>query len=112
MSDSGVETLIQLKYNLVDPIPTLKVGEETVQLATPMQWYEYGWSAVPMLLVFMGGALGGLVGGAATVTNGRIFRSDRSPVAKYGLAGVVTVSSVVIFLGLVIALRLFIGPHK
>jgi hypothetical protein len=82
---------------LVDPIPTLSINDQLVGLAEPLQWYEYGWSGLPMLLVFVGGALGGLVGGYATVVNGRIFRSDRSVTAKYGLAGAVTVSGVLIF---------------
>jgi hypothetical protein len=112
MSDSGSEVLVKMKYNLVDPIPTLSINDQLVGLAEPLQWYEYGWSGLPMLLVFVGGALGGLVGGYATVVNGRIFRSDRSVTAKYGLAGAVTVSGVLIFFVLAVAFRLMWAPHK
>jgi hypothetical protein len=98
MSDSGTEILVKIKYNLVDPIPTLMIDDQPVKLVEPLQWYEYGWS--------------GLVGGYATVVNGRIFRSDRGPTAKYGLSGVVTVSAIVVFSVLAVAFRLMIGRHK
>ena len=111
-ADSGAEILVQLKFNLVDPVPTIKVGEDTLKLADSLKWYEYAWSGLPILLMFGGGALGGLVGGAATVTNGRIFRSERSSMSNYALAAVITVSAVVVYLVLAITLRLVIGSHK
>ena len=111
-ADSGAEVLVQLKFNLVDPLPTLKIGQETIKLAESLKWYEYAWSGLPILLMFGGGALGGLVGGAATVTNGRIFRSERSSMSKYALAAAITVSAVVVYLVLAIGLRLAIGAHK
>src|SRR5271168_1459282 len=42
-SDSGAEALVQIKYNWVDPVPTLKIGDETIKLVEPLQWYEYAW---------------------------------------------------------------------
>jgi hypothetical protein len=111
-SDLGAIKLIQMRYILVDPVPTLKIDEQTVNLLEPLPWYEYTWSGLPILLVFAGGALGGVVGGAATIANGRIFRSDRSSIAKYGLAGLISMSAVVVFFVLAIALRLAIGSHK
>jgi hypothetical protein len=111
-ADSGAETLIQMKYNWVDPVPTFKIGEEVVKLAEPLHWYEYVWSGLPILLVFTGGALGGLVGGVAAVTNGRIFRSARSPIAKYGLAAAITVSATAVFLVLAVMLQSLIKGQK
>jgi hypothetical protein len=111
-ADSGAEALIQMRYNLVDPIPTLKIDDEPVRLAEPLHWYEYAWGGLPILLVFTGGALGGLVGGIAAVLNGRIFRSDRGAVAMYGLTAVVTLSAAVIFLVLAVAVRSMIGAHR
>jgi hypothetical protein len=111
-SDSGEEIKIQLKYNFLDPIPTLKIGEETIELAKPLQWYEYAWIGVPMLLVFVGGALGGFVGAGSTVVNGRIFRSDRGAVYKYAVAGVTTLVGVVVFFVLAVAFRLAIGAKS
>jgi hypothetical protein len=101
-----------MRYNLIDPVPTLKIDGEDVNLLEPLRWYEYAWSGLPILLVFAGGALGGLVGGAATMANGRLFRSERGSIAKYGLAGLITASALVVFFVLAIALRMAIGSHK
>jgi hypothetical protein len=103
--DSGAEKIIQTRYNLVDPVPTLKIDGEAVNLLEPLQWYEYAWSGLPILLVFAGGLLGGLVGGIATMANGRLFRSERGSIAKYGLAGLITVAAVALFFVLAIGLR-------
>ena len=112
VSDVGDNKLIQIRYNLVDPVPRIKVDGQTFNLREPLQWYEYAWSGLPILLVFSGGALGGLVGGVATMANGRLFRSERGALAKYGLAGVITVSAVAVFFVLAIALQLAIGTKK
>ncbi len=112
VSDVGDNKLIQIRYNLVDPVPRIKVDGQTFNLREPLQWYEYAWSGLPILLVFSGGALGGLVGGVATMANGRLFRSERGALAKYGLAGLITVSAVAVFFVLAIALQLAIGTKK
>jgi hypothetical protein len=111
-SDSGAEKLIQLKYNLVDPVPGIKIDGEGVNLVEPLQWYEYAWSGLPILLVLTGGALGGLVGGVATMANGRLFRSDRGAVAKYGMSGLITLLAVAVFVMLAVALQLAIGAKR
>jgi Zn-dependent protease len=96
----------------LDPIPKVKIGEETVELAKPLQWYEYAWIGVPKLLVFAGGALGGFVGAGSSAVNGRIFRSDRGALSKYTLAGVTTVVGGVAFFVIAIAIQLAIGAKK
>ena len=106
--DSGAQILIQIKGNLIDPVPTLVIDEEKVKVAEPLQWYEYAWSGMPIILMFIGGALGGLVGGVASIANGRIFRSDRRSTEKYAMAGLITVTAVAIYYAAVIALRLLI----
>jgi len=110
-SDTGAQKLIQMRYNLVDPVPTLKIDGEAANLAEPLQWYEYAWSGVPILLVFAGGALGGFVGGVATMANGRLFRRQLGLLAKYGLTGLITAAAVMIFFVLAVALRFAIGSH-
>jgi hypothetical protein len=112
VSDSGAQTLIQMRYNLIDPVPAFKIGEDSIKLVEPFHWYEYVWSGLPILLVYAGGALGGLLGGVATMANGRIFRSDRGSIAKYGLAGLITVSAALVFFALAIGIRLAIGANK
>jgi hypothetical protein len=111
-ADSGTEMLIQMKSNLVDPVPTLVIDEDEVRLVESLQWYEYAWSGLPILLVFAGGALGGLLGGVATIANGRIFRSDRGAWARYGLTGLISVSAAVVFFVLAVILQLLIRWHR
>jgi hypothetical protein len=59
-----------------------------------------------MLKLFSGGTLGAFVGGGSTVVNGRIFRSERSTVAKYGLAAVTTVAGAAVFFVIAVVIQL------
>ena len=111
-SDAGQEVPVKVLYNFLDPIPKVKIGEESIELAKPLQWYEYVWIGIPMLLVFAGGALGGFVGAGSTVVNGRIFRSDRGALSKYALAAVTTVAGIAVFFVIAIAIQIAIGPRK
>jgi hypothetical protein len=65
-----------------------------------------------MLLVFADGALGGFVGRGSTVVNGRIFRSERSTVAKYALAGVTTVAGAAAFFVVAVAIQVAVGRKR
>lgn len=111
-ADSGTAVTIQLKYNYLDPIPKVKIGEEMAELASPLKWYEYVWIGIPIVLVFAGGAIGGLVGALSANASGRIFRSDRSSLAKYGLSGVITLGAFVVFLVLAAVFQVLVdAPH-
>jgi hypothetical protein len=111
-SSAGQEVPIRLKSNFLDPIPKVVIGDETVLLARPLAWYEYAWVGLPVLLVFAGGALGALVGVAATYTSARIFRSDRGAFAKYALTGVISILALVVFLVLVVIAQQMIGAPR
>ena len=92
-SNSGSTLAVKLKGRLLDPIPNLLVGGQTIQLAPPLAWYQYAWMAIPIVLVFLGGAIGGLCGGLAAGISSRIFRSDRSEGMKYALTGLVSLGA-------------------
>lgn len=111
-SNLGEEVLIRLKANFLDPIPKVIFGDETIVLARPLTWYEYLWIGLPILLVITGGGLGVLVGLAATYTSGRIFRSDRSVSAKYGITALVSVVAVIAFGILAVIVQIMIGGAK
>jgi hypothetical protein len=111
-NDDGAETTIQLKYNFLDPIPKIKIGENTLELASSLKWYEYVWIGIPILLVFAGGAIGGFFGGAAAVTNGRLFRSDRSLLSKYGFSLLTTIGAVILYIIFAIAFQIIVGAEK
>jgi hypothetical protein len=112
MSDTGQELVVKVLHNFFDPIPKVKIGEETIELAKLLKWYEYVWIAIPMLLVFASGALGGFVGAGSAVVNGRIFRSARGTLPRYGLAAVTTVAGTAVFFVLAVTIQIAIGPRK
>jgi hypothetical protein len=51
------------------------------------------WSGVPLLLLFVGGALGGILGGVAVTLNVRILRSDMNGIQRYGATAFVSLVS-------------------
>jgi len=110
-SNSGQEVSIKLKMNFVDPIPKVIFGDETIVLARPLTWYEWIWIGLPFLLVVTGGILGAVIGVTATYTCARIFRSGRSPFAKYALTGLVSILALVVFVILVLVLQQVIGQQ-
>jgi hypothetical protein len=88
----GRDSLITLKTSL-DPVPQVLFANRTIRLVEPLAWYQWIWTAIPLVLVFMGGALGGALGGAAMVFNIRILRSGQSPLLRYALTAVLSVGA-------------------
>ena len=100
----GSEVQARLRSNLVDPIPQLEVDKKMYWAVKPLPWYQVVWSAIPILLIFAGGALGAIVGLLAAYSNTRIFRSDLQPVLKYVVTGLVTIAALVVVLVLAVVL--------
>lgn len=105
VNDAGQDVAIRLRNNFLDPIPTVVVGTETIELARPLQWYEYAWIGLPVLLVFGGGAIGAGFGIAAIYSSARIFREDRGAKSKYLLTGLISLGAFVTFLVLAFMLQ-------
>jgi hypothetical protein len=111
-SDAGQDTTIELKYNFLDPIPKVKVAGDSIELAPPLHWYEYAWIGIPVLLIFVGGAIGGFVGALGAVASGRVFRSGRSAPAKYGLSALITLGAFIAYAVLATAFQLLVGTPR
>lgn len=111
-SDTGQDTTIELKYNYLDPVPRVRIAGEAVELAPPLRWYEYAWIGIPLLLVFVGGAIGGFTGAVGTVASGRVFRGGYSVPAKYGLSALITLSAFVAFVILATAFQWLVGAPQ
>jgi hypothetical protein len=108
--DHGTKPRITLKISYVDPVPKLQMDDEQpMALAGSIAWYEYLWTGLPLILVMFGGAIGGLLGVLAVWTNLGFFRSERGPIAKYLLSGVVSSAATVTFLTIAIALEILLG---
>jgi hypothetical protein len=87
----------KLKSNFLDAVPRVEIGARVLELAPPLPWYAYVWSALPVVLIFVGGALGGACGALAAFVNARIFRSERGTAAKYAITGAISAAAVVLY---------------
>ena len=109
VDDSGRPVTAELKINFLDPIPQLKLENEMLALAPKLQWYEYAWSGIPIILLFIGGGLGALIGMSAAYANTRIFRSNRSVGKRFALTGLLSVSAAVVFFVLAAVVHVLIN---
>jgi hypothetical protein len=107
--NSGVPCEIRLRSNYIDPIPKVQIGDQTLELASPLAWYEYVWMSFPIILVFRGGVLGSMFGIAAVYSNARTFRSDRATAAKYALSALVSIGAVLGYLATAVGLGLLVA---
>lgn len=104
----GAEREIRLKNNGIDPVSKVEIEGQTLELVRPLAWYEYAWMAIPILLIFVGGALGVLFGLVAVSSSARIFRGDRSTAAKYGLSALISAGAVLAFLTCAVVIQLLL----
>lgn len=74
-------------------MPKLVVDGEVIEIAKPIKWYEMVWSALPILLVFMGGLFGVLVGFIGFTINAKVFRSELNTLVKFLLTAGISVAS-------------------
>lgn len=61
----------------------LNIDGKKHMMAAKLKWYEYIIGGLPFLVIFGGGAIGGLIGGAATVINYTFFRENTHTTNKY-----------------------------
>ncbi len=63
-----------------------------------LTWYQHVWLGLPILLVFVGGAIGGACGGAAWGINQVVFQKTKHPVLRYVWTGLISVAAFVVFI--------------
>ena len=107
--NQGRSVEVKLKPTLLDPIPNVQIGDEKIRLAEPLKAYEYIWAALPLGLIFVGGAIGGGLGGAAAYFNLRLSRTEYPYAVKYAITAAVTVAAFVTFLILAALIAIVIG---
>lgn len=90
-------------------VPQLLVDGKTVNLVEPLKWYQWLWSALPIVLVFIGGMWGAICGLVAFYLNGKVFRSQMNSVLKYVVTGVVSVVAVALYFIVAVYLRSLIS---
>lgn len=90
-------------------VPQLVVDGNVVTLVEPLKWYQWVWSGWPVMLLFIGGALGAIAGMIGVTINAKVFRTEMSDVLKYVVSGVVSVLAVVAYFVAAIILSLLIN---
>ncbi len=55
--DDGNLNEIILKNRLLDAIPLLIINGNKIEIVRSLKWYEYLWVAIPVILLFIGGAI-------------------------------------------------------
>ncbi len=101
--NSGIEREIRLKSNGYDPVPTVEIDGEMIILARPLAGCQIILIGLPFIvLVFfglllgtVGVGLGVIFGLLAIFASARVFRSDLSKAAKYGLSTLVALGAIV-----------------
>ena len=95
-ANDGREVIAKWKPQLLD-VPQLDVGGQIIKVVEPLKWYQYIWSGLPILLVFVGGAIGAIIGIIAFGINSSLFRSSNNPIVKYVLTGLVSAVAVILY---------------
>lgn len=97
--NDGREVTVRWKNDLwgVD-VPNLDVDGTIIQVAKPMPIGYKIWCLLPILLVFIGGALGGIIGAVGVLANGAIFRKRSiQPAVKVMIAIAVAIAAFVVY---------------
>lgn len=94
----GSKIVVKLKPTLLDPVPDVFVDGEKIPVVEPLTKLQLIWCGLPIVMLFIGGALGGLLGGGTYWANILVFRSEMSTAEKYILTGLISGIAVLIFL--------------
>lgn len=78
-------------------VPQLLVDGKPVNLVEPLKWYQWIWGGWPVILLFVGGALGAIAGLVGFSINAKVFRTEMSEALKYVVTGAVSVMAVVAY---------------
>jgi sulfite exporter TauE/SafE len=71
-----------------------------------MKWYEQLFCALPIALVSVGGAIGGLCGGLAFALNINIFSKQLSTAKKYLFTTLITLGAVICYFIILVILAI------
>lgn len=71
-----------------------------------MKWYDQLFCALPIGLVVVGGAIGGVFGALAFTLNIKVFSKELSSLKKYIFTLLITLGSVILYLVIIIVLAL------
>ncbi|QOX64322.1 hypothetical protein FRZ06_13705 [Anoxybacterium hadale] len=92
---TGTEKTLELKPSLFGELTAFLSGEK-IQVTPPLTWYQYIFGGFPILLIFLGGAIGGFFGILGSIINYSILRSNFNLAVK--ILAVIGVSAISLLL--------------
>lgn len=97
-NNAGEPVEFKPKQNIFDPgRPRVQIGGDTIKVGTPLQWYEYVLTYLPLLFVLGGIIIGLGLGSFAIIGNFAVMRSNLPVAVRYALAiGIFIVGFVVL----------------
>lgn len=96
---SGQEVIARIRprgWLALDPVPDIEIDGSRIEVVAPLTWRQWLWSALPICLLFLGGALGAFVGAIALTINARLFRQTPDPLRAYVFTGLVSLGALVV----------------
>ena len=89
----------------LDPYRKMVLNGQRVEIRPPLKWYQYMFAGWPLLMIFIGGAIGGGVGAAAAHCNIRLFRSRMNIFLKYFVTFVISLAAFMVWLLLALIIQ-------
>jgi hypothetical protein len=90
-------------------VPQLVIDGRTISLMEPLKWYQWVWSGLPILLLFVGGAIGALIGIISFSINAKVFRMKFNGIMKYVVSGIISILAVVLYFVLATIFVMLVG---
>jgi hypothetical protein len=107
--NDGKQAMTRMINNIIDPVPQLVVDGKIYAPIPPLPWYQLGWAGWPIIMVFVAGLIGALLGALAAYVNTRIFRSNMHMILKYVVTGVISCTAVLMYLILALIIRMAVN---
>ena len=108
--NSGRE--VQARFNLgflVDPYQYVVIEHQKFNIRDPLPWYQYAVCCWPILLIFVAGLLGGVIGFTVSFINVNFFRTSLNIFLKYILVVLLSLVSALFLLILAILINMRFG---
>jgi hypothetical protein len=88
-------------------VPQLIVDGKVINIVEPLPWYQWLWVSLPILLVFMGGIPGTIIGIIAFTINAKTFRTELNDILKYLATGAVSILAAIIYFIVALLITIF-----
>ena len=94
----GIQKKIYVYGLYPDLVHKIKIDDKEIIIEKAFTPVEYIGACLPLLLLLIGGALGGFIGGAAASINIRLLRTKQSKFIKFLQIFGITVVAIILFL--------------